>query len=106
MKELFEPFGAVSVRRMFGAHGIYADGLCFALESGGEVFVKNDAANEAHFAGAAPFTYMAKGRILELNYRRLAETAYDDPDELKRWAALGLSAARRAQSKVRARKTK
>ena len=30
-QELFEPFAAVAVKRMFGGHGIYADGLCFAI---------------------------------------------------------------------------
>ncbi|MEA2873640.1 MAG: TfoX N-terminal domain, partial [Hyphomicrobiales bacterium] len=29
LKELFEPFGPVTVRRMFGGSGGYADGLCF-----------------------------------------------------------------------------
>ena len=34
LKELFAPFGAVTVKRMFGGHGVYADGLCFAVEIG------------------------------------------------------------------------
>ena len=42
LKEIFEPFGAVSVKRMFGGHGVYADGLCFAIEAGGEVYLKVD----------------------------------------------------------------
>ena len=43
LKELFKPFGAVVVRRMFGGAGVYADGLCFAIEQDGEVFLKVDA---------------------------------------------------------------
>ncbi|HEY6735963.1 MAG TPA: TfoX/Sxy family protein, partial [Roseiarcus sp.] len=39
LKALFEPFGPVTVKRMFGGSGIYAEGLCFAIESGGEVFL-------------------------------------------------------------------
>ena len=29
LKELFAPFGPVAVKRMFGGHGVYADGLVF-----------------------------------------------------------------------------
>ena len=49
LKELFKPFGAVTVRRMFGGHGVYAEGLCFAVESGGEVFLKVDAQSATGF---------------------------------------------------------
>ena len=32
--DLFQPFGAVSVRRMFGGAGLFADGVMFGLVSG------------------------------------------------------------------------
>ena len=32
LKALFKPFGDVSVKRMFGGAGVYAEGLCFAIE--------------------------------------------------------------------------
>jgi len=96
LKDLFAPFGAVTVKRMFGGHGVYADGLCFAIESRGEVFVKVDAENQPEFvaAGSKPFVYNAKGRDMTMAYWLVAG-AYDD-DVLKRWAGLGLSAAQRA----------
>jgi DNA transformation protein len=98
LKELFEPFGAVVVKRMFGGHGIYADGLCFAIEADGEVFLKSDAESEAHYlaAGSRPFVYAMKGKALTMAYWRLPSPAYDDADELRRWADVGLAAARRA----------
>ena len=37
-----------------------------------------------------------KGKPKPMAYWRLVASAYDDPEELKRWAELGLSAARRA----------
>jgi DNA transformation protein len=61
---------------MFGGYGVYADGLCFAIEIDGEV---------------------------ALGYRRLLAPAYDDEDDLRRWAALGLAAARRAATAKRAK---
>ena len=98
LKELFEPFGAVTVKRMFGGHGVYAEGLCFAVESGGEVFLKVDPQSQPDFsaAGSSPFIYLAKGKPMTTSYWRLPAKAHDEADELIRWAALGLKAARRA----------
>lgn len=98
LKELFQPFGPVTVKRMFGGAGVYADGLCFAIEAGGEVFLKADAESEETFrsAGSAPFVYMAKGKPMPMSYWRLVAGAYDDPEELMRWAGLGFASARRA----------
>jgi len=98
LKDLFAPFAAVAVKRMFGGHGVYADGLCFAVEAEGEVFVKVDAETAQAFsaAGSSPFVYSAKGRPMTMAYWRLPAAAYDDGDALRRWCALGLEAARRA----------
>jgi DNA transformation protein len=98
LKALFEPFGSVTVKRMFGGSGIYAEGLCFAIEADGEVFVKTDALSRADFSAAdsAPFTYVAKGKSRPTSYWSLPAIAHDEADELRRWARMGLDAARRA----------
>ncbi|MFY9972363.1 MAG: TfoX/Sxy family protein [Roseiarcus sp.] len=98
LKALFEPFGPVAVKRMFGGAGIYAEGLCFAIESGSEVFLKVDAQSQANFsaAGSSPFIYDARGKAMRTSFWRLPSAAYDEPEEMRRWAALGLEAARRA----------
>ena len=109
LKDLFEPIGAVSVKRMFGGHGVYLDGLCFAIQSGGEVYLKSDdEAKQLHQdAGSAPFVYTARGKPMATSYWRLLASAYDDSDELKRWSALALAAARRvAAAKAKPRRTK
>src|SRR5271165_3776006 len=98
LKELFAPFGEVAVKRMFGGYGVYAEGLCFAVESGGEVFLKVDARSQPDFSAASssPFIYLARGKPMTTSYWRLPAQAHDEADELIRWAALGLEAARRA----------
>ena len=103
--DLFEPFGRVTVRKMFGGHGVYADGLCFAIETDGVVYIKATPGTEAVFAaaGSEPFTYLARGKPMKIAYWRLVDSAYDDPEDLKRWALLGLFAARGADA---AKKTK
>jgi len=98
LKEIFAPLGAVTVKRMFGGAGIYFEGLCFAIESQGEVFLKVDDKNRSEFqaAGSRPFMYVMRGVPRETSYWLLVESAYDDPNELRRWANLGRGAARRA----------
>ena len=109
LKALFEPFGPVAVKRMFGGHGLYAEGVCFAIEHGGGVFLKVDAESQAAFvaAGSSPFVYNARGRATPTSFWRLPPAAHDEAAELSRWAALGLEAARRAAAtKAKPRKAK
>ncbi len=98
LKELFESFGAVAVKRMFGGHGVYLDGLMFCLESGGEVYLKTDGETENAFAaaGATQFIYQGHTRPVKMSFWRLIAGAYDDADELRRWCRLAMDAARRA----------
>jgi DNA transformation protein len=97
LKALFAPFGPVTVKRMFGGAGIYADGLCFAIETRGEVFLKTDEVSRPDFSaeGATPFVYMAKGKSRPTSFWRLPAIAHEEPDELRRWASMGLEAAQR-----------
>ena len=98
LKALFEPFGSVTVKRMFGGSGIYAEGMCFAIELKGEIFLKTDSLSRAVFSAAdsAPFTYVAKGKSRPTSYWSLPTAAHEEGDELRRWANMGLEAARRA----------
>ncbi len=104
LRELLAPLGPVTVRRMFGGVGVFADGLCFAIALRGELYLKTDAETRAAFvaAGSAPFTYEQRGASRETSYWRLVPEAYDDPDLLKHWGGLALAAARRAAARKRA----
>lgn len=101
IEELFAPFGPVAVERMFGGHGIYADGIFFALESDGEIYLKADAETQPRFAaaGSRPFVYQGKNKPVTMSYWRIPDDALEDDDALRRWAALALDAARRALAK-------
>ncbi len=52
--ELFAPFGRVSVRRMFGGLGIYAEGTMFALAYDGRVYLRADDTTRPAFQLVAP----------------------------------------------------
>ena len=110
VRDLFTPFGPVTVRRMFGGAGIYADGLMFALVFDGTIFLRVDAATIPDFEreGSKPFVYTrakSKGRVgrASLSYWRLPERLYDDPDELAVWAGRALAIAQRKQFRRHAR---
>ena len=107
--ELFGGLGALRTRRMFGGLGVYCDELFFALADDGLLFVKVDAISEAEFraAGSQPFTFPGKdGELNVMSYWRLPETAYDEPEEARRWGRLGVEAALRARAARPARKAK
>src|ERR671925_1076313 len=94
LKEIFAAFGPVSVRRMFGGAGVYAEGTMFALVADGELYLKADEETIPAFraAGAGPFVYGAKGRRVVMSYWRLPDRLLDEPDELAEWARAALRA--------------
>ena len=102
LSELFSSFRTVSVRRMFGGAGIYADGLMFALlSSRGTIYLKVDETNEPDFVRESlpPFEHEMNGvKRAMMSYRTMPERLYDDPEELALWAARALDAARRKKS--------
>ena len=100
IRDLFAPFGPVTVRRMFSGTGIFAGGLMFGLIVRDVIYLKVDDSNRAYFEreGSRPFTYMRgrkTGRPTEhaLPYWRLPERLYDNPDELAVWAKRAHAAA-------------
>ncbi len=98
IRELFSTFGTVSVRRMFGGHGVFAGGIMFALESDGELYLKADDLTIPKLAAenSEPFVYKAKGREIALSYWKLPERLYDEPDEFAGFAREAFGAAQRA----------
>jgi DNA transformation protein and related proteins len=97
IRELFQPFGAVSVRRMFGGAGLFVEGVMFGLVSGGEIYLKADATTVTWFKreSCGPFEFSTKhGKRALTSYWRLPDRLYDDADELAQWARQALTAAR------------
>jgi DNA transformation protein len=99
--ELFSSFGPVTVRRMFGGAGVFADGLMIALISNGDIFLKADSETSRAFEseGMKPFTYGAKRSRVTMSYWRMPDRLLDDQDELAEWAKAALGAARRSAAK-------
>ena len=110
IRDLFAPFGPVTLKRMFGGAGLYSEGLMFALLFDGAIFLKVDEASIPDFEreGSRPFVYTrakSRGRVgrHSLSYWRLPERLYDDPDDLALWAARALAIAQRKRFAPRPR---
>jgi len=97
--EMLSPLGPVRTRAMFGAQGIYVDGLFMAIVDNGQLFLKADDTTRERFvaAGCAPFTYPTKdGERMVMSYYRPPEEALESPPLMLPWARLALEAALRA----------
>ncbi|MGF9757371.1 TfoX/Sxy family protein [Microvirga sp. 0TCS3.31] len=111
IRDVFRSFGAVHIRRMFGGKGIYQGELMFALEAGGELYLKADeeSVKVLQELGSRPFTFETRdGRATLTSYWLMPESALDDPDEAREFATMALGAARRAKSRkgIKAASTK
>lgn len=98
--EVFEAFGPIRARRMFGGWGIYHDGLMFGLYAQGRFYLKTDAHNVAQFeaAGSEPFTYMQRDKAVKLSYWSAPEALLDDREEARFWGNTSFEAALSAQA--------
>ena len=107
--EMLEPFGGVSAKKMFGGHGLFRDGLMFALVADGVFFLKVDDGNRAEFDALdlPPFRFeMKNGKTGEMSYRQCPADALENPSAMTRWAELAFAAALRNAAAKSTRKKK
>jgi len=97
VRELLDPLGRISLRPMFGGHGVYCDGLFFAIVIDGRLYLKVDDETRAHFqaAGCAPFVYEGRSAPVEMSYWHAPEQAMDSAEDMRPWARLAIAAAMR-----------
>lgn len=104
------PLGPVSPRRMFGCTALFHTGRMFALVDDDAIFIKVDDISRPLFEaeGLRPLTYQTsrggEPRTVALSYYAIPDAAPADPDEMLRWARLGMAAAARAPVKPVRRK--
>ena len=99
LHEVLADFGPITTRRMFGAHGIYRDGLMFGLLAQGRLYLKTDALNQAEFVAvqSEPFTFEQRGKPVRLSYWLAPEFILDDRALATAWAQSAFDAALRSQ---------
>jgi len=99
LHEVFERFGPITVRKMFGGYGVFQDGLMFALVADDTLYLKADAENAHTFEelGLGPFEYAKSGKVMKMSYFQAPDAILDDRDAAAEWAARSFEAALRAQ---------
>ena len=125
LPEVFERFGRIDVRRMFGGHGLFHEDRMFGLVAGGRVYLKTDEENRPLFVEKRlmPFEYARRGEMTATSYYEAPAEIFEDRDEAARWAqvawgavlrkgsgagkrrAVAAKAARKPAKKTAARKT-
>ncbi|MEM7359702.1 MAG: TfoX/Sxy family protein [Pseudomonadota bacterium] len=101
LHEVFEQFGTIRSRKMFGGHGIYHNDLMFGLVADDELYLKTDAENLSEFTDRDldAFEFNKDGKLMKMSYYRAPEEIYDDPDEAAHWGNIAYAAAVRANNK-------
>ena len=95
--ELMQSIGPVETRRMFGSHGMFLEGLMFALISKNTLFLKADEETKADFLdlGLEVFAYQRQGKDMALSYYQAPEEALEHVGEMNVWANKAYGAALR-----------
>jgi DNA transformation protein and related proteins len=100
--DLFEPFGAIVIKLMFGGAGIYFKDKMFGLIVDERIYLKaNDATRPSFDAeGCKPFTFEnKKGEVMSMSYFEIPSRLLDDPGELAKWARRAYEVAIAAKGK-------
>ena len=105
--DLMQSIGPVNAKAMFGGYGIFLEGLMFGLIADNILYLKADKESENEFKsrGLENFTYNKKGKELKMSYYQAPAEAMENSEEMNFWAVKAYSAALRAATKKRKKKT-
>lgn len=98
LHEIFERFGRIEPRRMFGGHGIFHEGRMIALVIRDTLYLKADAESAPHFdkQNLPPFTYERQGKSMPMSYRQAPADLFEDREEAALWGRRAYEAALRS----------
>lgn len=88
LQEVFEDFGPINAKRMFGGYGVYYKGVMFALVEDDILYLKADDSNAEDFKerDLNQFEYKRAGKIIKLSYYQAPEELLEDRDMAREWA--------------------
>ncbi len=99
LRELLHPVAGVTIKRMFGGHGLFRGGLMFGLVADDTLYFKVDEQSKPAFVerDLGPFVYIKEGKLMPMSYYRAPEETLDNGDDMVEWAEIAYQAAVRAQ---------
>lgn len=85
-------------RAMFGGYGVYQDDRIFAIIVDDSLYFKADATTRGEFEakGLAPFTYVARGKPVTMQYFEAPPEIFEEPEAMRSWVQKAIDAAARA----------
>ena len=93
--------GGLRVRAMFGGYGVYRDDCIFAIIIDDRLYFKVDPTTRREFEakGLSPFTYVARGKSVTMQYFEAPPEVFEEPETMRSWVqkAYGAAAHRDAQ---------
>jgi DNA transformation protein and related proteins len=106
LHEVFELFGPIIARKMFGGYGIYHNELMFGLVSDDTLYLKADAESAHYFEkeGLGKFEYRKAGKLMKMSYYQAPAEIMEDLEQAAVWARRSFDAALRAQRAKNSRK--
>jgi DNA transformation protein len=101
LKEVFEVFGPVNGRRMFGGHGLFHEGLMFGLVADDVLYLKADKTNAPDFESRdlGQFEFEKGGKMVKMSFYLAPDQIFDNREEAALWARRAYEAAVRAKKK-------
>ena len=101
LKELLDPVGKFSTKRVFGLDGIMADGVLLGFVIDERIHFRTDEETVEAYrkGGSTPYTFTKRtGEFIVTSYYSLPDHLYDEPEELVRWARRARQAALKSPS--------
>ena len=95
LQDQLQELGPIRVKRMFGGASLYCHEVIFALVDDDVLYLKANEATQDTFIshGMPPFTYVAKGKQMQMAYWQVPEEIIHDADTLVEWSKIALSVA-------------
>ena len=87
------------VRAMFGGHGVYQGDCIFAIIVDDTLYFKADSTTRGEFEakGLRPFTYVARGKPVTMQYFEAPPEVFEEPQAMRSWVQKAYGAAIRAK---------
>ena len=105
--DMMRPAGRVSARAMFGAHGVYLDGVIVGIVDDDVLYLKTDAQSRPALVlhDLLPFRYAkSTGEVEVTSYYRAPDEALESPTAMGEWLRAAHGAALRSTKAKSARR--
>lgn len=99
-QQFLSPLGQIRCRALFGGYSLSIDNTVFAMVAEGELYLRaaEESAQYCIVHKPYPLKLNKRGREVLLNYYRVDDALWEDPDMLLRLSGYSLQAAQRAKA--------